>query len=250
MVANMRNTSGLASSPPKMKWSKRLSFWLATRLGWVVILLLGHLTRLRFHGREHFEKLRERGQPFIYAIWHGKILIPIFVHRNENVCCMVSEHFDGEMIAQTLHRLGLITVRGSSTRGGTRAMIAMIRLLKDGGTGAIMPDGPNGPRHVFKPGLLAIAQRARAYILPFTFSSTRVWMLKSWDRFTIPQPFSETVAYYGEPIAVPENLTETEFESLRQTVEQKMLELETGAETYFSRAAEIRKARPSTANNS
>ena len=216
-----------------MKWQKRILFWLATRLGWLVILLLGRLTRLRFHGREHFEKLRDRGQPFIYAIWHGKILIPIFVHRDENVYCMVSEHLDGEMIAQTLHRLGLITVRGSSTRGGSRAMIAMIRLLKEGGIGAIMPDGPNGPRHVFKPGVIAIAQRARAHILPLTFASTRAWVLGSWDRFTIPKPFSETVAYYGEPIAVPENLSEAEFEATRQQIEQKMLALEKAAEAHI-----------------
>lgn len=224
-------------SPPlqPLKPGKRLLFWLATRLGWLAILLLGSLTRLRFHGREHFEKLRNGKHPFIYCIWHGKILIPIFVHRNEKVCAMVSEHFDGEMIAQTLHRLGLLTVRGSSTRGGSRAMIAMIRILRAGGTGAIMPDGPNGPRHVFKPGIIAIAQRAQAYILPLTFASTAAWVLKSWDRFTIPKPFSKSVAYYGEPIAVPANLTEAELETVRQRVEQRMLALEKEAEAFCAR---------------
>ncbi|MGH7494366.1 MAG: lysophospholipid acyltransferase family protein [bacterium] len=218
---------------PATPLRKRMLFWLATRLGWLLILLLGHLTRLRFHGREHLERLRDSKRPFIYCIWHGKILMPIFAHRNENNCAMVSEHADGEMIAQTLHRLGYLTVRGSSTRGGTRAMIAMIRTLKGGGVGAIMPDGPKGPRHVFKPGALVIAQRAQAYLLPFTFASTRAWVLKSWDHFTIPKPFSKSVAYYGEPIAVPAVLTEEEFASIRKTVEQKMLDLEEEAEAFF-----------------
>jgi lysophospholipid acyltransferase (LPLAT)-like uncharacterized protein len=221
------------TSPPATPLRKRMLFWLATRLGWLVILLFGYLTRLRFQGREHFEKLRDSKQPFIYCIWHGKILMPIFAHRYENICAMVSEHTDGEMIAQTLHRLGYITVRGSSTRGGTRAMIAMIRKLKDGGVGAIMPDGPKGPRHVFKPGIMAIAQRAQAYLLPFTSASTRAWVLKSWDRFSIPKPFSTSVACYGEPIAIPAVLSEAEFESIRKTVEQKMLDLEGQAEAYL-----------------
>jgi lysophospholipid acyltransferase (LPLAT)-like uncharacterized protein len=233
MDANLARAPHVKNAPPKPKWTKRLLFWLATRLGWLAILLLGHLTRLRFHGREHFEKLRDSRQPFIYCIWHGKILMPIFAHRHEKNCAMVSEHTDGEMIAQTLHRLGYITVRGSSTRGGSRAMIAMIRTLKGGGAGAIMPDGPQGPRHVFKPGTLVIAQRAQAYILPFTFASTRAWVLRSWDRFTIPKPFSKSVAYYGEPIAIPAVLTEDEFESIRLMVEQKMLDLEEQAEAYF-----------------
>ena len=220
-------------SPSTAPLRKRVLFWLATRLGWLVILLLGHLTRLRFHGREHFERLRDSKRPFIYCIWHGKILMPIFVHRNESNCAMVSEHTDGEMIAQTLHRLGYVTVRGSSTRGGTRAMIAMIRTLKEGGIGAIMPDGPKGPRHVFKSGAIVIAQRAQAYLLPFTFSSTRAWVLNSWDRFTIPKPFSKSVAYYGEPIAVPAVLTEDEFASIKDAVEQKMLDLEEDAEAFF-----------------
>jgi len=219
-------------SPPAKSLSigRRVLFWLATRLGWLVILALCRLTRIRFDGREHFERLRQAKQPFIYCIWHGKILIPIFVHRYENIHAMVSEHMDGEMIAQTLHRLGNATVRGSSTRGGGRAMIAMIRALKSGKVGAIMPDGPKGPRHEFKPGAIAIAQRAQAYLLPLTFASTRCWRLKSWDQFTIPKPFSTTFAVYGEPMLIPELAKGDEFEALRREGERRMRELEIRAE--------------------
>jgi len=221
------------------KFGRRLIFWLATRLGWLVLIALGKMTRIEFRGREHYERLRAAQQPFIYCIWHGKILIPIFVHRYEGICGMVSEHRDGEMIAQTLHRLGYTTARGSSTRGGKRAMLTMIRELRNGGVGAIMPDGPAGPRHVFKAGMIAIAQKAQAAILPFTFASSRAWRLRSWDRFTIPKPFSKTIALYGEPIFIPADIADTAFEAKRQEVEQRMRDLESEVEALFPREAEL-----------
>ncbi len=222
-----------SASLPPLSLKRRILFWLATRLGWLVLIALGKLTRIEFRRREHYERLRVARQPFIYSIWHGKIMIPIFVHRDEGICGMVSEHNDGEMIAQTLHRLGYTTVRGSSTRGGKRAMLAMIRALQNGGVGAIMPDGPRGPRHVFKAGLLAIAQKAQAAILPMTFASTRAWRFRSWDQFTLPKPFSKTVTLYGEPIFVPREMDEAEFEMKRREVEQRMLALEAEAEALF-----------------
>lgn len=213
---------------------KKIAFWLATRFGWLLILALGHLTRLRFAGREHYDRLRKNKTPFIFCIWHGKILIPIFVHRRENVHAMVSLHTDGEMIAQTLHRLGVRTIRGSSTRGAQRATVEMIRALKRGIICAIMPDGPKGPRHVFKPGAITMAQKSGAYLLPFTFACSRAFRFKkSWDRFTLPLPFSKSAAIYGEPIAVPVNLKKEAFEDFRLLVEGKMLELEKYAEGYF-----------------
>jgi lysophospholipid acyltransferase (LPLAT)-like uncharacterized protein len=224
-------------SPPQ-PFKKRLAFWLATRLGWLLILALGHLTRLRCVGREHFEWLRENQKPFIFCIWHGKILIPIFVHRHQNVHAMVSLHVDGEMIAQTLHRLGIPTIRGSSTRGAQRATVEMIRALKRGIICALMPDGPKGPRHVFKPGAITIAQKSGASLLPFTFACSNPFRFNSWDRFVLPLPFSKSVAIYGEPIAVPSNLNDEAFEDFRRMVEEKMIKLENFADhLFFSRQA-------------
>lgn len=225
--------------PPKIpsrKWKQRLFFFLLTKLGWLVILVLGHLSRIRYVGREHFEWLKRNKKPFIYCIWHGRILVPIFCHRHEGIQAMVSLHDDGEMIAQTLHRLGYQTVRGSSTRGGQRATIEMIRHLKHGGVSAIMPDGPRGPRHEFKMGAITIAQRAGAYLLPFTYSASRKIVFKSWDRFMLLLPFSKSVAVYGEPIHIPAELTAEQLEEMRLTVEQRMIELERQADSYFEKA--------------
>lgn len=223
----------IADAPKRKGWKHRLLFFLATRCGWLAILVLGFLTRVRYVGREHFEWLRDNKKPFIYCIWHGRILLPIFVHRYENIQAMVSLHDDGEMIAHTLHRLGYITARGSSSRGGQRAMIAMIRTLKNGGVGAIMPDGPKGPRHRFKAGAVAIAQRAGAYLLPFTFSATSKKQFKSWDKFTVMLPFSTSVVMYGEPVFVPADSTPEEIHYIRQNMEERMVELEQRADAYF-----------------
>jgi lysophospholipid acyltransferase (LPLAT)-like uncharacterized protein len=219
--------------PPRPPIKKRLVFWLATRLGWLLILGVGYLTRIRYVGREHLEWLRDNRKPILYCIWHGKILLPIFVHRNENADVMVSLHADGEMIAQTVHRLGYHTIRGSSRRGALRAAVEMIRALKKGVACAIMPDGPKGPRHVFKPGAVTIAQKSGAYLLPFTFACSNSFRFNSWDRFALPLPFSKSVAIYGEPIAVPADLNDEAFEDFRLMVEGKMLELEKYAELYF-----------------
>jgi len=216
-----------------LPFKKRVLFWLATRLGWVLILALGHLTRRRFVGRKHYDWLRENKKTFIYCIWHGKIFLASFLLRRQNVHAMVSLHTDGEMIAQTLHRLGFPTIRGSSTRGASRATIEMIRALKRGMICAIMPDGPKGPRHVLKPGAITIAQKSGAYLLPLTFACSKPFRFNSWDHFFVPLPFSQIAAIYGEPIAVPADLEDNEFEKLRLRVEGKMSELEKYAEGYF-----------------
>ena len=213
---------------------RRITFWLATRCGWLLLLAIGYSIRIRVIGRHHLERLRAEGRPFIICTWHGKILIPIFIHRFEKVHGMVSQHADGEMIAQTIQRLGYATVRGSSSRGGSRAMIAMIRALRNGGVGAIMPDGPKGPRHLFKPGAIVIAQKAGAYLLPLTFACSRCWRLKSWDRFTIPVPFSKAVVIYGEPIRLSPAAPRESLEAVRKQVEDRMIAIEQQAEATFN----------------
>lgn len=217
----------------KAKWLDDFVFWLATRFGWRFVLLWGRLTRKEFVGREHLEWLRKRRVPYIFCIWHGRVLMPIYVHRNESVLAMVSDHRDGEMIAQTLIKLGLGAVRGSSTRGGRKAAIGMIRALRAGSIGAMIPDGPNGPRHVLKPGVVNVAQRAGAYILPMTFASSRFVQFKSWDRFYLWLPFSRTVVVYGEPVFIPPEADEDAVENFRRKIEGAMKEQEKFADAYF-----------------
>ena len=146
---------------------------------------------------------------------------------------MVSQHDDGEMIAQTVEKLGFTTVRGSSTRGGRQALMDIVRELKKGKIATMMPDGPHGPRHVFKPGAIYIAQLARVPILPMTFSSNRFFQFRSWDKFMLIKPFSRSVIMYGEPYHVPARLEPSQLETVRAELEIKLIELEGAADGYF-----------------
>lgn len=215
------------------KKKKKILFYLATKLGWLVILLLGKLSFIKLVGRHHLDQLKEKKTPFIYVSWHGRILLPIYVHRHQNITSIASLHADGEMMAQTVHRLGYRTVRGSSTRGGKEAFHNMVDVLNQNGTGAMIPDGPRGPRHYLKPGTIYLSQQTGAYLLPITFSTKRKIQFKSWDRFIIPLPFSKSVVVYGAPIHIPPNLSAEELEHLRAAFQEDMIQLEKQADEYF-----------------
>jgi len=146
---------------------------------------------------------------------------------------MVSEHADGELIARTIHRLGYTTVRGSSTRGGVKAFVQLLTQVKKGVIGCILPDGPRGPRHYLKPGVVLLASRSQRPLLPVTFAAAKPIVLKSWDRFTLWQPFNKLCAIYGEPITVPAGLEEAGIEKWRAIVQERMDGLDREADELF-----------------
>lgn len=211
----------------------RIVFFLATKLGWLLILIFGKLTKIEYIGREHFLRLKESGRPFILSIWHGRILLPIYLHRKDGVNVIVSEHRDGEMIAQTIEKLGFTAIRGSSTRGGRKAALGLIKALRKQKVGCNIPDGPHGPRYEFKAGSIMVAQKAGAVLLPLTFSSDKYIELHSWDRFRIWKPFSRCVAIYSKPIEVPKDLSEAEFENVRLKTQEIMIQQLKNADAYF-----------------
>jgi lysophospholipid acyltransferase (LPLAT)-like uncharacterized protein len=113
------------------------------------------------------------------------------------VAVVISEHRDGEIVAQIAESLGYRTVRGSSSRGASRALLGLTRAIEEGHDGAITPDGPRGPAHVFAPGGAIAAYRTGIPIVPIRASASRAWRLKSWDRFLIPKPFATVTVTMG-----------------------------------------------------
>jgi len=174
----------------------------ALLLGRGFLQLLGHSWRMQVVNGEYVEKLRKNGNAFIFAIWHGHLLPGLWHHRNEGVTVLISEHRDGEIVARAAQSLGYGLIRGSTTRGGGRALISLVRALRAGHEIAITPDGPRGPARKFAPGALVAAQRSDAFILPVAVSASRSWRLKSWDRFMIPKPFARVTIAYGPPTKV------------------------------------------------
>lgn len=144
--------------------------------------------------------LREQGIPIVFALWHGDLLPLLYVHRNEGVAVLVSEHRDGELIARIAESLGFRTVRGSTSRGAARALAGMVRELENGHDVAVTPDGPRGPARSFAPGALIAAQRANAPVIVVGVSVKSSWRLNSWDRFVIPKPFARVKVVYSDAV--------------------------------------------------
>lgn len=180
-------------APPKVRWG--------ARLGALVVRALASTWRIRRVGAERLASAREQG-PVIFALWHGEMLVPLWTQRGEGIAILISEHGDGEIIARIAHSLGHATVRGSSSRGAARALLAFTRTLEEGRDVAITPDGPRGPAGEFAPGALAAAQRSGAAIIPLGLHVQSAWRLRSWDRFVIPKPFTKAVLAYGMPAHV------------------------------------------------
>jgi lysophospholipid acyltransferase (LPLAT)-like uncharacterized protein len=138
----------------------------------------------------------------IYAFWHAQMLPVIALHRGEPVALLISNHRDGERLAQVARRFGFRSIRGSSTRGGASALRSMHRALADGFRVVVTPDGPRGPAREFAPGVLIAAQRAGVPIVLAAASVDRQWQLPTWDRFVIPKPFARITVAYSEPLQV------------------------------------------------
>lgn len=180
------------------RW-RRLRVAAAVALGGLVIRLLGWTWRVRRVGAEYYDGPMDRHEAVIFAFWHGEILPIAWQHRGRGIAPLISTHADGEIIARIVEGLGYRTVRGSTSRGGARAILELTRLLADGVPVAVTPDGPRGPRHVFAPGALAVAQRSRCPVILVRATARRAWHLRSWDRHLIPKPFATVTYHYAPP---------------------------------------------------
>jgi lysophospholipid acyltransferase (LPLAT)-like uncharacterized protein len=156
----------------------------------------------RVEGAEHYAQVSASGKQPILALWHGRILPGLHYFRNRGVVVITSQNFDGEWIARILHRFGFGTARGSTSRGGARALVQLRRDLLAGKPAAFTVDGPRGPARVVQPGVAFLAGATGHPILPYHIESNRHWTLRSWDRTQIPKPFSTVVLVIGAPIEV------------------------------------------------
>jgi lysophospholipid acyltransferase (LPLAT)-like uncharacterized protein len=171
-------------------------------LGRAMLHALGATWRFRVVNGQKLTAVRQSGRGFIFALWHGHLLPLLWHHRGEGVKVLISEHRDGELVARTAESLGYGLIRGSTTRGASRALVSLVRELEAGKEIAITPDGPRGPAETFAPGALVAAQRCDRYILPVAISASRSWRLNGWDKFMIPKPFARITVAYGEPSKV------------------------------------------------
>jgi len=163
----------------------------------------------------------------IVAVWHQRLLLGlgyVAKFRNFELAIMISQSRDGDLGAGLAERLGLVPVRGSSSRGGATALAAILKALKKNPAVIHIVDGPRGPKGVVKPGLITMAQLSGAVILPIIASAKKAWILGNWDRFLVPKPFSEVTIEWGQPMAVPRDLDPSGDEELRREIERRLSE--------------------------
>lgn len=198
--------------------------WLIPRLVVLLQRCIGLTSRFKVYKNETHEQMLKSKEPFIYSIWHTNVLYSPYLHRGKQVAVLISESKDGDYINEVVEIFGNQSIRGSSSRGGSKALKGIISHLKKGFPVAFTPDGPRGPAFIVQPGLIAAAQVTQAPIIPFHYECTRQWILeKAWDKHRVPKPFTTFIVCYGEPIHVPRNLNEEEFEETRKMVEKAML---------------------------
>jgi lysophospholipid acyltransferase (LPLAT)-like uncharacterized protein len=171
------------------------------------------------------QTVRARRRNVIYAFWHGHLLYLMYRYRGSGVYILVSQSRDGELLSRLLQRFGLPTIRGSSSRGGRRSLLELVRLTRAGASAAIAPDGPRGPRHQAQSGIIALARLTEIPIMPVAVGARWKIEFQSWDRFLLPLPGSRVVVAYGEPVVVPSDADAELMEQQRQELEGKLLKL-------------------------
>jgi lysophospholipid acyltransferase (LPLAT)-like uncharacterized protein len=196
-------------------------------IGYPLIAALGHTLRWRVEGLEHFHAIVASGRQPVMAFWHGRILPATFYFRRRGIVVITSENFDGEWIARIIERFGYGTARGSSSRGGMRALLQMARDMEHGRPAGFTLDGPRGPARAAQPGAVWLAQRTGNPLLPFHLEASSAWTMRSWDRTQIPKPFSTVALVVGEPMAVGEDLeaARLELEARLKALEDRALQL-------------------------
>jgi lysophospholipid acyltransferase (LPLAT)-like uncharacterized protein len=199
---------------------KRIEVALIAHLGYPVLASLGATYRFKVDGLEHLRAAQALGQP-IHAFWHGRILPGAIYFKRRGIVVITSENFDGEWIARIITKFGFGTARGSSSRGARKALLQMIRDVRERPV-AFTLDGPRGPARVAQPGAVWLAKVTGNPIIPFHLEADRSWTLNSWDRAQVPKPFATVALTFAPPIQVVATATEAELNDVNRQLEASL----------------------------
>lgn len=209
---------------------QRVLIRLADWAFYTAINLIGTTISFETQGSENIRKIRDEGKLPVYATWHDQIFLGTFYLRRRGIVFLTSQSFDGEYIARFLKRFGFGVIRGSSTRGGAKGLVKMIRGMNAGLEMGFTVDGPKGPRHEVKLGVILLAKKTGNPILPFMVQPRKYWALNSWDRLQIPRPFTRAVMTFGRPIEVAHDAGEEEIENIRTALQRELDRMAGGSE--------------------
>ena len=210
--------ASLADYPLKQRLTIKFAAWAFNLL----IRTIGSTLHFEVEGADPRPAILAAGETPIFAIWHNRIFASTYYMRGDSIVVLTSKSFDGEYIARFLTKFGFGTVRGSSSRGGVRGMVEMIRLIRAGLPMAFTVDGPRGPRYEVKSGPVVLAKKTGNPIVSFVVECERAWRVNSWDRLQIPKPFSRARVIYTEPVRVDPDADEAGIEAKRSELQAKL----------------------------
>jgi lysophospholipid acyltransferase (LPLAT)-like uncharacterized protein len=205
---------------------KRLQARAISALGYPIVAALGSTLRWRAEGLEHLDAVARVGRQPIMAFWHGRILPATVYFRRRGIVVITSENFDGEWIAGIIERFGYGTARGSTSRGGRKALRQLTRDMAAGRPAAFTIDGPRGPARVAQAGAVWLAKTTGNPVIPFHIETDRHWTLNSWDRTQIPKPFALSAIAIGEPLYVDHGTDAAGLEIVTRALQQQLQTLE------------------------
>lgn len=200
---------------------KRAEVAAIASLGYPFLKALGSTWSWRVSGAEHVDAIHARGLHPIHAFWHGRILPATLYFQRRGIVVITSENYDGEWIARIIKKFGYGTARGSTSRGGPRALLQLVREVRSKGV-AFTLDGPRGPAEVAQPGAVWLAKATGNPLLPFHAEAASAWTLRSWDRTQIPKPFTTVAMSIREPIYVPRDADEASLDRCRGALEASL----------------------------
>jgi lysophospholipid acyltransferase (LPLAT)-like uncharacterized protein len=223
----------------KPHWSespvKRAEIAAITGVGVPVIAALGSSLTWKVEGLEHLD-FEGNGKRPIMAFFHGRVLTATYFFRDRGIVVMISENFDGEWIGRIIERFGYGTSRGSTSRGGQRALLQLKRDMEKGRPAGFAVDGPRGPARKVQPGVIWLAKLTGNPVVPFHMEASSYWSLNSWDRTQIPRPFSTVALAVGTPIDVAAEANDAVIEAKRAQVESSLYALEQRAAALLNQS--------------
>ncbi|MEW6652346.1 MAG: lysophospholipid acyltransferase family protein [Bacteroidota bacterium] len=174
--------------------------------GFLINILL-KTVRIKIVNPDYVKILDKEKKNYVAAFWHGSMLIGWYLHRNRNFASLVSKSKDGDVLTAILEKWEFNVIRGSSSKGGNEALDTMLQLTEKNYRLAITPDGPTGPIYKMKAGAVITAKRSNVPLFLVGIGMKSKWILKSWDKFEIPKPFSKVAAIYSDPILVQPHIS-------------------------------------------
>ena len=222
--------------PVKKKLADRIGLAIAPTLVKTILGTIFLTSRIKVIGEENLDELSRQGQPFLVAQWHYGILYTIYLSRGRKWVAMVSASKDGDYSNRILGSVGIKRIRGSRTTGSVSALKAMIKAVRKESYNAFLTaDGSQGPPLKAQAGLILMASKTGAPIIPLTCAADRYVSFRSWDRTILPKPFSRMLVKWGEPLVVPAGVKSDDMEEYRSKLEKQMMDDYSEVWKYFGR---------------